>query len=297
MQPGDAEPAQPWLSDYHLVAYFSKKLNPAHRNYDTYDQELLAIVEAFRVWRHYLEGSTHPIQVQSEGAEALAAFDFLIEHKSGWCNPADALSRRLDYYSPTDKAQDGVGMLPTLQRKLKLGKWATCLCSGDPSSIEESTKHTKTGDSEPYIPRLLAIQATQDENAVELPAPRLQEIILKLQWGDASMLKVLYKVRLLLQVEFAYNNSVNSSTKVSPFFTLMCYNPSVISDPEPGNLDLQMDVMERHIKELDDIRANIADSLRGALDTQKSNYNAKYLPHSYYIGEWVLLNTKNIKTW
>ncbi|KAL1952490.1 hypothetical protein VTO42DRAFT_5191 [Malbranchea cinnamomea] len=189
MQPGDAEPAQSWLSDYHPVAYFSKKLNPAQRNYDTHDQELLAIVEAFCVWHHYLEGSTHPIWVQSDHdnlryffttktlnsrqarwAEALAAFDFLIEHKPGWCNPADVPSRRPDYYNPTDKAQDGVGMLLTLQQKLKLG------------------------DLEPYVPRLFAIQATQDENAVEPPAPRLREIILRLQRKDASMLKVLCKV-------------------------------------------------------------------------------------------------------
>ncbi|KAL1953523.1 hypothetical protein VTO42DRAFT_2640 [Malbranchea cinnamomea] len=37
MQSGDAELAQPWLNDYHPVAYFSKKLNPAQRNYDTHD--------------------------------------------------------------------------------------------------------------------------------------------------------------------------------------------------------------------------------------------------------------------
>ncbi|KAL1954565.1 hypothetical protein VTO42DRAFT_1040 [Malbranchea cinnamomea] len=37
MQPGDAELALPQLSDYHLIVYLSKKLNPAQPNYNTYD--------------------------------------------------------------------------------------------------------------------------------------------------------------------------------------------------------------------------------------------------------------------
>jgi hypothetical protein len=42
------------------VASFSRKLAPAEINYDTGDKAALAIVEAFRTWRHYLEGAQHP---------------------------------------------------------------------------------------------------------------------------------------------------------------------------------------------------------------------------------------------
>ena len=35
----------------------------AERNYETHDAELLAIVEGFRTWRHYLEGVGHRIFV------------------------------------------------------------------------------------------------------------------------------------------------------------------------------------------------------------------------------------------
>ena len=38
-------------------------MQPAECNYDIYDKELLAIVDSFKVWRHYLEGSPHPIQI------------------------------------------------------------------------------------------------------------------------------------------------------------------------------------------------------------------------------------------
>ena len=38
------------------VAFWSRKMGDAERNYETHDQELLAIVMAFKQWRHYLEG-------------------------------------------------------------------------------------------------------------------------------------------------------------------------------------------------------------------------------------------------
>ncbi|GJP84908.1 hypothetical protein CLOP_g14952, partial [Closterium sp. NIES-67] len=39
------------------IAYESRKLNPAERNYPVHDKELLAIVHAFKVWRCYLTGA------------------------------------------------------------------------------------------------------------------------------------------------------------------------------------------------------------------------------------------------
>jgi hypothetical protein len=98
------------------VAFWSRKLSPAEANYETHDAELLAIVMAFKQWRHYLEGSAHTITVltdhnnlqyfmttkelnsrQARWAEKLARFDFVIQHRSGKSNPADAPSRRPDY--------------------------------------------------------------------------------------------------------------------------------------------------------------------------------------------------------
>ena len=48
---------------WHPVAYFSKKMIPAETRYETHDSELLAIVEAFKTWRHYLEGCKYEVLV------------------------------------------------------------------------------------------------------------------------------------------------------------------------------------------------------------------------------------------
>lgn len=51
---------------WHPVAYCSRKQIPAETRYDTHDKELLAIVESFKHWRHYCEGSRHKTQVLTD---------------------------------------------------------------------------------------------------------------------------------------------------------------------------------------------------------------------------------------
>ena len=40
--------------EVRLVTYYSEKLNDAKRKYYIYDQELYAIVNALKKWKHYL---------------------------------------------------------------------------------------------------------------------------------------------------------------------------------------------------------------------------------------------------
>ena len=49
------------LGQWHPVAFFSRKMIPAKTRYETYKDELLAIVKAFKTWRHYLEGCKHEV--------------------------------------------------------------------------------------------------------------------------------------------------------------------------------------------------------------------------------------------
>ena len=98
---------------WNPVAYFSRKMIPAETRYETHDGELLAIVEAFKTWRHYLEGCKHEVLVltdhnnlrrfmdtkslssrQVRWAQELSRYHFRIDYRQGKANAAaDALSR------------------------------------------------------------------------------------------------------------------------------------------------------------------------------------------------------------
>jgi len=52
--------------EIHPVAFHSRSFNTTELNYDVHDKELFAIFEAFRIWRHYLNGSALPIDVVTD---------------------------------------------------------------------------------------------------------------------------------------------------------------------------------------------------------------------------------------
>ena len=50
----------------HSIAFHSRKFTVAEINYDIYDKELLAIVDSFQEWRHFLEGAQHPVTIYTD---------------------------------------------------------------------------------------------------------------------------------------------------------------------------------------------------------------------------------------
>jgi hypothetical protein len=52
----------------HPIAYFSKSLQPAERNYEIHDKELLAIIHALKHFRHYIQGNPHVTIIISDHA-------------------------------------------------------------------------------------------------------------------------------------------------------------------------------------------------------------------------------------
>ena len=43
-------------SEIHPIAFHSRTFTAPELNHDIHDKELLAIFEAFKIWRHYLKG-------------------------------------------------------------------------------------------------------------------------------------------------------------------------------------------------------------------------------------------------
>ena len=101
------------------VAFYSRQMISAEKNYEIYDKELLAVFACFTEWRHYLQGGLYQVTVLSDHKNLqyfmttkqltrrqarwslfFNEFDFLLTHRPGHlCGKPDNLSRRPDYFS------------------------------------------------------------------------------------------------------------------------------------------------------------------------------------------------------
>jgi hypothetical protein len=105
--------------EIHPVAFHSCSFNPTELNYDVHNKELFVIFEAFRIWRHYLDGSTLPVDVvtdhknleyfatskvlnhrQAHWSEYLCQFNLIIPfHPGKLGTKPDTLTRRWNVYA------------------------------------------------------------------------------------------------------------------------------------------------------------------------------------------------------
>jgi len=207
---------------WHPIAFWSRKLIDPEIGYETHDSELLAIVEGFKQYRHYLEGAPHAIQVltdhnnlrgfmgvkqlsgrQARWATFLAAFDFVIEHRAGKTNPADGPSRRPDYEGASQAMNT---LLPTLQNKLAV--W------GDPNSglapivrrvrvyeehynapLKRVASDPPTGPWQKTLVRAVVNAITRTETPLNDTGEDLASLIRQLQSTDAALEELLQRSR------------------------------------------------------------------------------------------------------
>ena len=133
--------------DWHPVAYLSQSLLPTERNYEIYDRELLTIVRALEVWRHYIMGGPHAVRIltdhknltyfrspqklnrrQAQWHLFLSQFNYVLHHCLGsQLVQADALTRTTHSTHTKDNNIDLIlltddkfakGMSPLLTRQL-----------------------------------------------------------------------------------------------------------------------------------------------------------------------------------
>ena len=106
----------------HPIAFLSKSLNSAQKNYPIYDKELLAIITALKEWRHFLEGARHPFTIYTDHKNLtfprkpemlsqrqirwnmfLSRFNFELIYRAGKkSGKPDLLSRRADLIDKSD---------------------------------------------------------------------------------------------------------------------------------------------------------------------------------------------------
>jgi len=120
------------LQEDRVVAYLSRKFKDVETRYTTYEKEVLAMIEALTVWRHFLVRQpfvvitdnkalsflkTQPLinRRQSGWLEKLSTLQFKLVHKPGNTNRSDPLTRRPDYAKHVQLAAVGQSQTSALQ--------------------------------------------------------------------------------------------------------------------------------------------------------------------------------------
>jgi RNase H-like domain found in reverse transcriptase/Integrase zinc binding domain len=154
------------LNRFHPVAYYSKSLNPAERNYIIHDKELLAIVTALMHFRHYLEGTPSTTDIwmdhhnlhyfmtkqklsrrQAQWGLLLSRFDFTITHHPGTHNKSDALSRRLDHKEGMEHDNEDRVLLDQKFFAIRATRPGAVVSAGD-RDLHQRLKDTQHHDQE-----------------------------------------------------------------------------------------------------------------------------------------------------
>ena len=113
------------------VAYISKSLNKAERNYEIHDKEMLAIIWCLETWRNFLEEAKDQFEIWTDHKNLkyfmkaqklnqrqvrqslyLSRFNFALKHVAGKSmKRTDSLSRRVDWAEDVERDNENQVML------------------------------------------------------------------------------------------------------------------------------------------------------------------------------------------
>ena len=99
---------------------------------------------------------------------------------------------------------------------------------------------------------------------------------------------------MLPKAEFAYNNSRNVTTGLTPFMALVGYDPATEMTTSPPPVDVPA-VTER-VANLKRLRADIKASWKHAVEQQALYHRQRTKAKSYNVGDRVYLSGRNIRT-
>jgi len=108
------------------VAYISKSLNEAERNYKIHNKEILAIIGCLEAWRHFLEGAKNQFEIwiDYKNLEYFMKAQKLNQRQERWSlylsrfdvagksmGRVDSLSRRVDWAEGVERDNENQVML------------------------------------------------------------------------------------------------------------------------------------------------------------------------------------------
>lgn len=93
-------------------------------------------------------------------------------------------------------------------------------------------------------------------------------------------------VMLLPTAEFACNNAIQSSTKISPFYAMLCYNPRMSFEDKPDRQSKSQPAQD-HAEHLRQVMTAMREELMRSQADQEKYYNRHAKDVSFEIGEKV----------
>ena len=198
LQPSETPGQRHW----HPVAFFSRKMTPAERNYGVSDAEMLAIVATCKQWRHYIEGAKYQVEILTDHSnlqtflttkalnrrharwwEQLSSFDIRIKYRQGKLNPADGPSRRPDYKDAepmSELKEEWQKFLPPHEQNLS----SAAASSGYEGGQAFATLLAEDSANERHYTHRIVALASTGEEAYERTPDTLREVLVTLTDED-----------------------------------------------------------------------------------------------------------------
>jgi len=105
-------------------------------------------------------------------------------------------------------------------------------------------------------------------------------------------------VDLLPVAEFCYNNTVHTATKQTPFFAPYHQPPENYFNPRDNATESNNPDAVKTVEDLDAMREATREKMKAA-QTRMAKYNNQKVANKepqFKVGDWVMVNAKNIKT-
>ncbi|KAH9244953.1 hypothetical protein BASA81_017601 [Batrachochytrium salamandrivorans] len=185
------------------VAFFSRQMVPAERNYEIYDKELLAVTVCLKEWRHFLQNSVHPFTILTDhkNLEFFMTSKQLTRRQARWSELLSEFTFRLSY-RPGSHNDRGSSFISEGIREY------------------EKLQHIRHHATTPYHP--------QTNGMVERMHATMGHAITTLTQGRPDRWD-----EYLQQTVFALRVRKHAVTKKSPFYLLYGVEPRLPGDDNP----------------------------------------------------------------